>query len=117
MDNVKIEFTFLHVEEGTTTTVTVPVDADRVEIARILRSYLSDGKTVMTEVNMTEYGYVDDSYDIVREMTDGDPLADLTKDDAVRLIQEARNRGYDIPPVLDPDMFLAIYYDLQNKED
>lgn len=47
--------------------------------------------------------------EIVRNITDGDPLADLTEADAIRLIQKARDEGYDVPDILTPDLFLAIF--------
>ena len=57
----------------------------------------------------------DDPVDIVREMTDGDPLKDLTEEDAVHLIAEAVNKGYAVPANLTPEMFLEIYSDLKGE--
>lgn len=57
----------------------------------------------------------DDPVDIVRNMTDGDPLADLTEEDAVHLIAEAVNKGYNVPENLTPKMFLEIYSDLKGE--
>jgi len=59
----------------------------------------------------------DDPMDIVREMTDGDPLKDLTEEDAVHLIAEAVNRGYAVPANLTPEMFLEIYNDLKPEKE
>lgn len=115
MDSIKIEFTFLNVEAGTTQTVTVPTDANRVDIARIIRTYMT-GSVVMTGVSMTEFGYYDDAYDIVRDMTDGDPLSDMTEERAAQLIGLAPGLGYEVPDILTPELFLEIYYDLQQKE-
>lgn len=47
--------------------------------------------------------------EIVRDITDGDPLADLTEEDAVQLIEKARAQGYDVPDILTPDLFLALF--------
>lgn len=62
--------------------------------------------------------YVDDSYtddpiEIVMNMTDGDPLAELTLDDAAVLISEAEVQGYSVPDTLTPEAFLEIYEDLK----
>lgn len=43
-----IQLEFLKVEEGETFLVTIPCECDREEFARIIREYLRDGKTVMT---------------------------------------------------------------------
>ena len=58
----------------------------------------------------------DDPEDIVSEMTDGDPLKDLTEEDAVHLIAEAVNRGYAVPANLTPELFLEIYNDMKGVE-
>ena len=55
----------------------------------------------------------DDPVDIVRNMTDGDPLKDLTEEDAVHLIAEAVNKGYAVPASLTAEKFLEIYNDLK----
>ena len=54
---------------------------------------------------------------VVRDMTDGDPLADLTHDDAVRLIAEAKDIGYEVPANLTPELFLSIYENLKPEEE
>lgn len=54
---------------------------------------------------------------VVRDMTDGDPMADLTHDDAVRLIAEAKDIGYEVPANLTPELFLSIYEDLKPEEE
>lgn len=48
----KIELTILQVEEGTTCAVTIPADCDREHFAEIIRYYLTDGKSVITEINI-----------------------------------------------------------------
>ena len=59
----------------------------------------------------------DDPIEIVRNITDGDPLADLTKSDAKKLIQEAEEKGYTIPESLTPEVFLEIYEDLKPEKE
>lgn len=54
---------------------------------------------------------------IVRNITDGDPLADLTEADAIRLIQKAHDEGYDVPGVLTPDLFLALFESMKPEEE
>lgn len=65
----------------------------------------------------------DDIYDInlqneaiVRDMTDNDPLADLTFDDASQLISEAKAIGYDVPASLTPTAFIEIYNNMKQEE-
>lgn len=53
---------------------------------------------------------------VVRDMTDGDPLANLTRDDAVRLIAEAKAIGYDVPANLTPELFLSIFEGMKPEE-
>ena len=55
--------------------------------------------------------------EIVRDITDGDPLADLTEEDAVRLIAKAHDLGYDIPDILTPDLFIAIFEFLKPEQE
>lgn len=57
--------------------------------------------------------YYDDPIDIVRNMTDGDPAADLTEADTIHLIAEAVNLGYAVPASLTAEKFLEIYEDLK----
>lgn len=59
----------------------------------------------------------DDPIKIVSEMTDGDPEADLTEEDAAELIKEAKEKGYLVPQNLTPELFLSIYEDLKPEED
>ena len=59
----------------------------------------------------------DDPYDMIRDLTDGDPLADLTIEDAVRLIEEGKRQGYKVPDDLTPELFLDIYNDMKDEED
>ena len=61
--------------------------------------------------------YYDDPIDIVRNMTDGDPAANLTEEDAVHLIAEAVNLGYAVPASLTAEKFLEIYEDLTPEEE
>ena len=51
--------------------------------------------------------------DIVRNVTDGDPFADLSPDDISDLMHEAARMGYEIPTILTADLFLQIYNDLK----
>ena len=54
---------------------------------------------------------------IVSDMTDGDPLAPITEADAVQLIAEAEELGYEIPDCLTPDLFVAIHEFLKPEEE
>ena len=55
---------------------------------------------------------------LVWNMTDDDPLADLTESDAENLIQLARSEyGYSIPEILTPTLFLELYEDMKPEED
>lgn len=47
--NTVIQLEFLKVEEGKTNLVTIPAECDREEFARIIRDYLHDGRTVLTD--------------------------------------------------------------------
>lgn len=51
----------------------------------------------------------DEFRNIVADMTDGDPLADLTEADAERLITQAQEIGYEYADILYPTLFLEIY--------
>ena len=51
--------------------------------------------------------------EIVRNVTDGDPLAVLTMADIPALLQRAVCMGYQIPTHLTPELFLEIYEDLK----
>ena len=53
---------------------------------------------------------------IVFDMTDNDPLADLSEADAERLITEAQNLGYEHADLLSPTMFLEIFEMLKGDE-
>lgn len=55
--------------------------------------------------------------EIVRNVTDGDPLAVLEPADVVVLYQKAIDMGYTIPDILTVDLFLSIYEDLKPEED
>lgn len=66
---------------------------------------------------MTIRNHDDDPIEIVMNITDGDPLAYLTAEDAGRLISEAEAQGYSVPECLTPELFLEIYEDLKPKEE
>ena len=53
---------------------------------------------------------------VVRDMTDGDPLADLTEEDTAGMIREAESLGYSVFPDLTPAKFLEIFEDLKQEE-
>lgn len=59
----------------------------------------------------------DNDVDIVANMTDGDPLAGLTVENAAQLIKEAKQEGYSVSPDLTPEEFVNIYYDLYPEAD
>ena len=65
--------------------------------------------------------FIQNDYDmaveIVRNVTDGDPLAELAPADIPELMERAKAMGYDIPFILTPDLFLAIYEDLKPVEE
>lgn len=100
--------TFLIVEEGEIYTVTAN---SAEEMINKIRTRL-DGKTVMTELTATE---TDDPIDIVSNMTDGDPLADLTTVEAADMIQRAKDIGYSVPESLTPELFVELYESMKNE--
>ena len=55
--------------------------------------------------------------EIVRNTTDGDPLADLTYEDAQERMSAAIAMGYDIPPMLTTEFFLELYNDMKPEEE
>lgn len=55
--------------------------------------------------------------EIVRNTTDGDPLADLTCEDAQERMSTAIEMGYDIPQMLTPEFFLELYNDMKPEEE
>lgn len=71
---------------------------------------------VSTTDNPSDYNY-DECYEIVWNVTDDDPLADLTETDAIRLIHEAQNMGYAVPAKLTPELFLEIYNSMKPEEE
>lgn len=107
-----IQLEFLKVDEGETSLVTIPAECDREEFARILRHYLSDGRTVLTDCIMNEY---DDPIDMLMNLTD--PYEDWTVDDARSIMSEAEAQGWHLDPQLTPEDILAIYNDLNNEEE
>ena len=54
---------------------------------------------------------------IVFDMTDDDPLADLSEADAERLIAEAQDLGYELADILTPELFLEIYNSMKPEEE
>lgn len=57
------------------------------------------------------------SADLVWNVTDGDPLAAITEEDAKRFISEAQGMGYSIPEMLTPSAFVEIYNDMKPSEE
>ena len=81
-----------------------------------IRDCMMNSLSVIKGFRKIEQEY-DDPFEIVMDMTDGDPLADLTLEDAAHLIGEAEARGYSVPDDLTPETFLAIYEDMKNTEE
>lgn len=54
--------------------------------------------------------------EFVRNITDDDPLADLTYGDACRILKAAR-KDYDVPLSLTPDRFLELYNSMKPEEE
>lgn len=52
----------------------------------------------------------------VRNITDDDPLAELTVQDAKRILDEAR-KDYDVPKHLSPVRFIALYNSMKPEEE
>lgn len=81
-----------------------------------VRGKFTNMVTAIAEAANDVYTLNEQAEAIVRDITDGDPLADLTEADAVHLIAEAVSLGYDVPACLKPDLFLRIYESLKGDE-
>ena len=118
-----IQLEFLKVDEGETTLVTIPAECDREEFARIIRHYLHDGRTVLTDCHIDhEFRQVepdreeyDDPIDMVMSMTD--PGEDWTLEDAGHILGEAIAQGWHFAPDVDAQFILDIYNDLEPEEE
>lgn len=55
----------------------------------------------------------DDPVDIVSSVTDDDIDRNLTEDDAIRLIQKAKDMGFNVPFDLTPDYFISLYNEMK----
>lgn len=123
INNTAIQLEFLNVEEGKTTLVTIPSECDRDEFARILRHYLSDGRTVLTDCHIDhEFRQVepdraeyDDPIEMLMNMTD--PGMFVSIDDCKEILSEAEARGWNIDPKYTPQDIYDIYYDLEPEEE
>lgn len=119
-----IQLEFLKVEEGKEFLVTIPAECDREEFAHIIRNYLHDGRTVLTECHI-DHGFnqvepdraeYDDPIDMVMNMTD--PGMFVSLDDCKEILSEAEAHGWNIDPKYTPQDIYDIYYDLEpEKED
>ena len=104
------KLTFLRVAEGETFTVwTIDEGTLDALIQNLRPGVVLTGVVLDTDDECT--------YDMVRDLTDGDPLADLTIEDATRLIEEGKRQGYVVPDDLTPELFLDIYNDMKDEED
>lgn len=113
-----VKFTMLDVEPGRDFALTFPSDGKVGDLAKLLAPHMrhciiSDVSTTDEADNKQEI--FDLCWDIVWNVTDGDPLADLTEDDAVRLIKEAQDEGYTIPSILTPTLFLELFDTMKGK--
>ena len=111
MNKPFVKFTMLDVEPGREFTLTFPSDGKASDLAKVLAPHMKN--CIIS--NVSEADEADNQrdfdlcWDIVWNVTDGDPLADLTEDDAVRLIKEAQDEGYTIPSILTPELFLELF--------
>ena len=95
--------TILHVEEGSTVTLTA---GNAEQLLDQIKQNLTAGSVL---VDITDED-CDDEYEIVADMTEADPLAGLSVNGATDLIVAARELGYTVPSTLTPERFLEIYY-------
>lgn len=68
------------------------------------------------KINQPNYDILTDdpALEIVRNITDGNPLAILTPSDVPELLRNAQEQGYTVPDDLTPERFLIIYLDLMD---
>lgn len=78
-----------------------------------LLDFIGNGMHPLVSTDAQEY-----CRDLVANVTDGDPAADLTRDDAEQMIRNARKfDGYSIPDILTPEYFLELYNDMKPEDD
>lgn len=69
-----------------------------------------------TLINTITQSEREEEEEFVRNITDDDPLADLTVQDAKRIMDEAR-KDYDVPKHLTPAKFIALYNAMKPEEE
>ena len=115
--NKYVKFDMLNPAVDHEFTITVPYDSKVGNLAAILAPHMNH--CVVSNVSITndesESAY-DECYEIVWNVTDGDPLADLTEVDALGLISKARDMGYTIPLMLTPKLFLELFETMKGDE-
>lgn len=69
-----------------------------------------------TLINTITQSEREEEEEFVRNITDDDPLAELTVQDAKRILDEAR-KDYDVPKHLSPVRFIALYNSMKPEEE
>lgn len=111
-----IEFLMLTPETAHEYTITVPADTTAEELAEHLMPLMK--KSVVSDISVKEVT-TDDQYDECVELVfnNTDPCKTLNEADAEQIIAQLKDKGYTIPEMLTPELFVEIYNGLEPENE
>ena len=108
---MRLKATILTVETGATTTIEAGNPSDFIDM--ILEHF--DRTMVITEITKdTTDEQLDYCMEIVMNATN--PGEEMTFERAGTIIGQLEANGFDLPEILTPELFIELYYDLENQE-